>query len=138
MMQSDSDASATIEASVRWLAALGALFALTGVAAGAFGAHALRSWLPPERAGAFETAVRYQALHALALFATAWVVQTWRRRIAVAAGACFVVGTVLFCGSLYALALLGEPQLGIVTPLGGMGLLIGWALLAVAIVKSKG
>jgi uncharacterized membrane protein YgdD (TMEM256/DUF423 family) len=138
MMQSESDASATVEASVRWLAVLGALFALTGVAAGAFGAHALKSWLPPERVSVFETAVRYQALHALALFATAWVLQTWRRRIAVAAGACFAVGSVLFCGSLYALALLGEPWFGIVTPVGGIGLLCGWALLAAAIVKSKG
>lgn len=137
MMRSDPDAGATVDASVRWLAVLGALFGLTGVAAGAFGAHALKSWLPPERIGAFETAVRYQAWHALALFATAWVLQTWPGRIALAAGTCFAVGTVLFCGSLYVLALLGEPRFGIVTPVGGISLVAGWTLLVVAILKSR-
>lgn len=125
------------ERRIRWLAAAGALFALTGVAAGAFGAHALKSWLPAERLSAFETAVRYQALHALALFACAWVMQSWPSRIALAAGVCFALGTVLFCGSLYALALLGEPRFGVIAPFGGIALLAGWALLAIAIVISR-
>jgi uncharacterized membrane protein YgdD (TMEM256/DUF423 family) len=126
-----------IQSRVRWLAAAGAIFGLTGVAAGAFGAHALKSLLPPERLGAFETAVRYQGLHALALFACAWVMQTWPSRIAAAAGVCFAAGTVLFCGSLYLIALLGEPRLGIVTPFGGVAFLVAWTLLVVAVVKSN-
>ena len=121
---------------VRELAAAGALFALTGVAAGAFGAHALKAWLPVERISVFETAVRYQTLHALALFVCAWVLQSWPSRIALAAGACFAIGILLFCGSLYLLALLGEPRFGIVTPLGGIAFLAGWAALAAAALKS--
>jgi uncharacterized membrane protein YgdD (TMEM256/DUF423 family) len=122
---------------VRWLAAAGALFALTGVAAGAFGAHALKSWLSSERIGVFDTAVRYQDLHALALFAGAWVLQSWPSRIALAAGVCFVAGIVLFCGSLYLVALLAEPRFGIATPFGGIALLAGWTLLVIAALKSR-
>jgi uncharacterized membrane protein YgdD (TMEM256/DUF423 family) len=120
---------------VRGLAAAGALFALIGVAAGAFGAHALKSWLPVERIGVFDTAVRYQGLHALALFACAWVLQNWPSRIALAAGVCFAAGIMLFCGSLYVVALAGEPRFGIVTPFGGIAFLAGWTLLAVALLK---
>jgi uncharacterized membrane protein YgdD (TMEM256/DUF423 family) len=137
MIRSDPDAGASVESRVRWLAVAGAVFALTGVAAGAFGAHALKSWLPPQRIAAFETAVRYQGLHSLALFATAWVLQTWPGRVALAAGVCFAAGTLLFCGSLYTLALLDQPRLGVLTPIGGIGFLAGWTLLAIAIVKSK-
>jgi len=132
----ESEPRAQREMRVRTLAAAGAIFALTGVAAGAFGAHAVKAWLSPERLGVFETATRYQVLHALALFACAWVLQSWPGRMALAAGACFVIGTVLFSGSLYLLALLGEPRFGLITPLGGLGLLVGWTLLAVALVKS--
>ena len=122
---------------IRWLAAAGSLFALATVAAGAFGAHALKSSLAPERLSTFETAVRYQGLHALALFASAWVLQSWPSRVAFAAGVCFAVGIVLFCGSLYALALLGQPWFGAITPLGGLVFLAGWTLLAVAILTSR-
>jgi uncharacterized membrane protein YgdD (TMEM256/DUF423 family) len=127
----------TVPPPVRWLAVAGALLGLTGVASGAFGAHALKSWLPPDRLAVFETAVRYQSLHAIALFASAWVLQTWPSRAAVLAGTCFAAGTVLFSGSLYALALLGEPRLGVIAPLGGMGLIAGWALLAFAMIRAK-
>ena len=127
---------APYEMRVRWMAAAGAIFALTGVAAGAFGAHAARAWISAERLAVFETATRYQVLHALALFACAWVLQSWPGRMAWAAGVCFVIGTVLFSGSLYLLALLGEPRFGVITPFGGLGLLVGWTLLAVALVKS--
>ena len=123
---------------VRALAAAGALFALTGVAAGAFGAHALRARIPFDRLAVFETAVRYQLVHALALFACAWVLQSWPSRLARAAGACLAAGIVLFSGSLYGLALLGEPRLGLLTPIGGLGFLAGWTLLAAAILKRQG
>jgi uncharacterized membrane protein YgdD (TMEM256/DUF423 family) len=125
------------ERCVRWLAAAGALFALADVAVGAFGAHALKSWLPAERIAPFDTAVRYQGLHALALFACAWVLQSWPSRIAFAAGVCLASGTVLFCGSLYAVALLGQPRFGLITPFGGIAFLAGWTLLVVAILKSR-
>jgi len=136
-MRIDAVTGETGDERVRGLAAAGALFALTGVAAGAFGAHALKAWLAVERIAVFETAVRYQALHALALFACAWVLQHWPSRMALAAGACFIVGTVLFCGSLYLLALVGEPRFGIVTPFGGIAFIAGWTLLLAAIVKFR-
>lgn len=131
------DAMVSNERRVRWLAAAGALFALAAVAAGAFGAHALKSRLSIDRLGTFETAVRYQGLHALALFACAWVLQSWPSRMAVAAGICFAVGIGLFCGSLYALALLDEPRFGAITPFGGIAFLAGWMLLAMAVLSSR-
>ena len=131
------DVMVSNERRVRWLAVAGALFALAAVAAGAFGAHALKSRLAIDRLGTFETAVRYQGLHALALFACAWVLQSWQSRMAVAAGICFAVGIGLFCGSLYALALLDEPRFGAITPFGGIAFLAGWTLLAMAILSSR-
>jgi uncharacterized membrane protein YgdD (TMEM256/DUF423 family) len=110
--------------------ALGSLSALIGVAAGAFGAHALKARLPPELLIAFETAVRYQLVHSLALLAVAWAVQRWPGRATTSAGVLFVIGIVLFSGSLYALALTGTRALGIVTPFGGAAFIAGWASLA--------
>jgi uncharacterized membrane protein YgdD (TMEM256/DUF423 family) len=110
---------------------LGALSGLISVAAGAFGAHALRGRLTPELLATFETAARYQMYHALALLAVGlsargasplWAWSGWL----------FVAGTVLFSGSLYALALTGVRWLGAITPLGGLCFLGGWALLALA------
>ncbi len=106
---------------------LGALSALIAVAAGAFGAHALKSRLTPEMLAIFETGARYQMYHALGLIG----VGLWAsHRGANGAGWAFVVGTVLFSGSLYALALSGVRALGAVTPIGGLAFMVGWALLA--------
>jgi len=108
-------------------AVLGAL----AVALGAFGAHALRGMLDETTQHIWHTAVEYQLWHALALFAVAVAplpASRWRRASAYA----FVLGTVLFCGSLYALAL-GAPRLvGAVTPLGGVALITGWLAAALA------
>jgi uncharacterized membrane protein YgdD (TMEM256/DUF423 family) len=108
---------------------LGALSALISVAAGAFGAHALRARLSPEYLSVFETAARYQMYHALGLLAVAWVVGRWPGVLPQWAGWLFVAGTVLFCGSLYALALTGARWLGAITPLGGIAFLGGWLCL---------
>jgi len=109
---------------------LGCLFGLLGVAAGAFGAHALRARLPADLLAVFETGARYQMYHALALLAVAWAVERWASGAAVAAGWAFVAGIVVFSGSLYVLALSGARWLGAVTPIGGAAFLAGWALLA--------
>ena len=109
---------------------LGAVSAFVAVAAGAFGAHGLKSRLSAEMLSVFETAVRYQTYHALALLAAAWAVSQWPGRAAVSAGWLFVAGTVLFSGSLYALALTGIRSLGAITPLGGLCFLAGWICLA--------
>lgn len=118
--------------------ALGAWSALVAVAAGAFGAHALRSRLGPDLLAVFETGARYQMYHALALLAVAWVADRWPGRLVRAAGWLFVVGTVLFSGSLYALALTGVRTFGAITPLGGAAFLAGWACLALSVRGDRG
>ncbi|HEX2219264.1 MAG TPA: DUF423 domain-containing protein [Gemmatimonadales bacterium] len=115
--------------------ALGTLSALIAVGAGAFGAHGLRFRLTPDLLTVFETAARYQMYHALALLAVAWAVTRWPGPWAARAGWLFVAGTVLFSGSLYALALSGVRWLGAVTPLGGAAFLAGWGCLLMAAVR---
>lgn len=104
------------------------------VAAGAFGAHALRARLDARMLEIFETAARYQMYHALALLAVAWLVQRGGASAAAAtvAGWSFVVGTLVFSGSLYALSVSGLRWLGAITPIGGVAFLIGWVALGVA------
>ena len=80
----------------------------------------------------FETGARYQMYHALALMAVAWAATRWPGKLTTAAGWCFVAGTLLFSGSLYAMALTGQRALGAITPLGGVAFLSGWLCLAFA------
>jgi uncharacterized membrane protein YgdD (TMEM256/DUF423 family) len=111
---------------------IGALGGFLGVAAGAFGAHALRSRLSPEMLGVFETGVRYQMYHVFAMLITAAAIgRAGDARLLVAAGWSFAAGIVLFSGSLYALAFTSVSILGAITPVGGVAFLIGWACLAV-------
>lgn len=106
----------------RW----GAFFMFAAVALGAFGAHALKGRLSPESAAVYETAVRYQIYHALALFVVAWILQTVPQRWAIWAGYSFVTGIFLFSGSLYALTFTNISKLGAITPFGGLLFLAGW------------
>jgi uncharacterized membrane protein YgdD (TMEM256/DUF423 family) len=114
----------------RLFVALGAISALVAVAAGAFGAHGLRARLSPDMLAVFETGARYQMYHALALLAAGWGASRWPGAAAAWAGWLFVAGTLVFSGSLYALALSGQRWLGAVTPIGGVAFLAGWAALA--------
>src|SRR5512135_2711003 len=101
----------------------GAFSAAIAVALGAFGAHSLRNSLPPELLAVFETAVRYQLFHALGMMLAGILVFLpipARPGYVIAAGWTFLVGTVLFSGSLYALTLTGIRWLGFVTPFGGL------------------
>jgi len=116
--------------------ALGAASALLGVAAGAFGAHGLEGRVPAARLDTWETAAHYHIVHALALLAVAWASTQWPGRATDAAGWLFVLGTLLFSGSLYLLTLTGVRWLGAVTPLGGVAFLAGWACLIWAALKS--
>jgi uncharacterized membrane protein YgdD (TMEM256/DUF423 family) len=116
---------------------IGALSGAVAVAAGAFGAHALRARLEPRMLEVFETAARYQMYHALALFAVAWMItrvgaSPSALRLATISGWCFIAGTLLFSGSLYAMALSGVRALGAITPLGGVAFIAGWIALALA------
>jgi len=123
----------------RLFAISGSLSALIAVAAGAFGAHALRARLSPELLAVFETGARYQMYHALGLFGVAWVIGRSGQGAPQAswAGWLFLAGTVIFSGSLYLLALTGARWLGAVTPLGGLSFLLGWACLAWAIASAR-
>jgi uncharacterized membrane protein YgdD (TMEM256/DUF423 family) len=111
--------------------AIGSLLALLAVAAGAFGGHALKDTLGPDRIDIFKTGAQYQMYHSLALLAVAFAVTRWQDGLLNVAGWLFVGGIVLFSGSLYALAITDVKVLGAITPLGGLCFLIAWALLAV-------
>jgi uncharacterized membrane protein YgdD (TMEM256/DUF423 family) len=115
---------------------IGAVSACIAVAAGAFGAHALKSPLAADMLAVFEVGARYQMYHALALLACAWAVTKWPGTLVSAAGWLFILGTLLFSGSLYVLSLTGLRWLGAITPLGGIALLAGWICLAAAAIKS--
>lgn len=111
---------------ITWAGVFGAL----GVACGAFGAHALRERISPEALGWFETGTRYHLVHALALLGAGLAAGSVGRTALRLAGACFVLGIVLFSGSLYALALGAPRWLGAITPFGGTAWIVGWIALA--------
>ena len=111
----------------------GCLIAGLGVAAGAFGAHALKQRLSAELLQVFETGVRYQMYHAFGLLAVALAMDRWPNNSIQIAAWLFLAGIVLFSGSLYALCLSGIRALGAITPIGGLCFLGGWAYLALSI-----
>jgi uncharacterized membrane protein YgdD (TMEM256/DUF423 family) len=113
---------------IRWIAGL---LGLTGVALGAFGAHALKATLIERgMSDVWETAVRYHLLHAVAAFAATAALPSSRPWLA-RATVCWTVGVVFFSGSLYALALGGPRWLGPVTPIGGLAFLLGWSFVVI-------
>lgn len=113
-----------------------ATLGLLGVAAGAFGAHGLESRVGPEQLEWWETAARYQQIHSLALLLVGWGSgdwSAWRTRAALA----FTAGILVFSGTLYAMALGGPRVLGAITPMGGLCLMAGWGLIAIAAAARK-
>jgi uncharacterized membrane protein YgdD (TMEM256/DUF423 family) len=121
---------------VRFLAVSACVSGFLSVVLGAFAAHGLETRLPPADLATFEVGVRYQMYHALALLAVALVLARWPGSLGAAAGWSFLIGTVLFSGSLYLLVLTGPRALGAVTPFGGVAFLLGWAFLALHLVRS--
>ena len=115
----------------RLFIAAAALGGFLAVALGAFGAHALRGSLDAYSLGVFEAAVHYQFFHSLALFGVGLLCRGTPagRSLLTLSGAFFIAGIVVFSGSLYLLALTGQRWLGAITPLGGVGFLLGWILL---------
>lgn len=109
----------------------GALLAALGVGLGAFGAHALKARLGPAALGWWETAVQYQMWHAVGLVALGAL---GSRRMGVPASL-LLAGTVIFSGSLYAMALSDAPWLGAVTPLGGVLMISGWLVAALRLAR---
>lgn len=114
---------------------MGAFYGFLAVSLGAFGAHALKERLTPELAAIFETAVRYQMYHALALIVTALAFTFSSNSWMHAAGWLFFSGTLIFSGSLYILALSAVRAWGAITPIGGLLLLAGWLCLFIGVVK---
>jgi uncharacterized membrane protein YgdD (TMEM256/DUF423 family) len=108
---------------------LGAAFAGSGVAAGAFGAHALKGILDAPMLQAFDTATRYQMYHAFGLCIVSWAIDRYPEQRLEHSGWLFTIGILFFSGSLYVVSLAGIRWLGAVTPIGGMAFLAGWALL---------
>ncbi len=113
----------------------GSLFCMLSVMLGAFAAHGLKSRLSEYSIGVFKTAAEYQMVHGLALIAVALLLKwgislNW-------AGHFFIIGTLLFSGSLYLLALTGMKWLGPITPLGGVCFIIGWIVILVQVARFK-
>ncbi len=114
----------------------GTLLGLLGVALGAFGAHALKPMLAAAgRTDTYELAVRYQFYHAFALLATGLLMSKHSHRLFGRAALCFLLGVLLFSGSLYIMAIFQTSTVALVTPVGGVFLIAGWALLATAIAR---
>ncbi len=121
---------------IRFLIVAGAVLGAIGVAAGAFGAHALEARVTPERLQTFETGVRYQMYHSLALIAVAWLASQWPTWHFTASGIAFLTGILIFSGSLYILVLTDTPWLGAITPIGGVAFITGWILLALGAIRA--
>ena len=126
----------------RFLSA-GAILGALAVVLGAFGAHSLKEIVPPETVTTFQTGVQYQMYHALALLATAIIYERFSNKLVKYAGTCFIIGIVLFSGSLYLLTILkatetvGVNKIGIITPFGGLFFIAGWLLLFAGVVKKN-
>lgn len=117
------------------------MFGILSVALGAFGAHSLKRIVSPESVAGFETGVRYQFYHTLALLAVALIYERFSNKWVVWSGYSFLIGIVLFSGSLYLLTALnatntvGLRKAGIITPFGGLFFIAGWVLLLTGILK---
>jgi uncharacterized membrane protein YgdD (TMEM256/DUF423 family) len=116
--------------------AVGAFAAAIGVTLGAFGAHALKSRVTEDLLAVFETGVRYQMYHALALLAVAWAATRWPGPWINASGWLFTLGILIFCGSLYLMTFTGVRWLGAITPIGGVCFILGWIAMAVAALRA--
>lgn len=120
----------------------GLLFAMLAVIFGAFGAHALKARLTTDMLQVFDTGVRYQFYHSFALLAAGILYTSYQHKNIRLAATMFIIGIVLFSGSLYAMALLsiggtGIGPAGVITPIGGLFFILGWLLLLLGVTGSK-
>ncbi len=116
----------------KWILSLATLFGASSVMLGAFAAHGLRGSLSERLLETFQTGVQYQMYHALALLAVGILYRLWPRKLLAWAAGLFIVGILLFSGSLYVLALGGPRWFGPITPLGGVCYIAAWICLATA------
>lgn len=121
----------------RVLIMAGGILGLLGVMAGAMGVHALRDVLDAKALNTFETGVRFQMYHALALLAVGSLAGRWKTGFVKLSGVLFTAGVVLFSGSLYILAITGIGVFGAIAPLGGLSLMAAWTSLIVGAIRQK-
>ena len=121
----------------RVLIMAGGILGLLGVVAGAMGVHALRDTLDARALSTFETGVRFQMYHALALLAVGTLAGRWRTGFVKLSGVLFTAGVVLFSGSLYILAITGIGIFGAIAPLGGLSLMAAWTSLIVGAIRQR-
>lgn len=121
----------------RRILAIGSFMGFLAVVMGTFGAHILNQRLSPRLLEVFETGVAYHTYHSLAIVATAWVGTRYDGRWPKLAALGFIVGIIIFSGSLYLLALTGATWLGMITPIGGLSFLAGWIALMTTAVTSR-
>ena len=121
----------------RLFALCGALAGALTVVAGAFGSHALKARLTPEQLAIYDTAVRFQMLFVVGLFAAAWLHGRQPSRATIAAGLCQLVGMLFFCGARYTLALTVPRHAAVFAPLGGLVAIVGWVLLGWAALRLR-
>lgn len=126
----EEDTDMTGRSSAQRFLALGSILAGLGVAAGAFGAHALKDILDPPMLQVFETATRYVMYHAFGLCIVSWAIDRYPEQRLEKSGWLFLIGILLFSGSLYMVSLAGIRWMGAVTPIGGLAFMTGWLLLA--------
>ena len=116
---------------------VGATAGAISVALGALGAHTLQDLLTPDRLDIYHTGVRYLMVHSVILFITGRMARREDHRILHFAGGAFILGMLLFSGSLLILSLANVPLMGAVAPIGGLAYIVGWMLLAWAAYKSQ-
>lgn len=121
----------------RWILAAGGLLVAAATVLGALGAHALHSRLAPDRMEVYETAVRYHFYHALGLLAIGLAARGADSALLRAAAVLVVLGVLLFSGSLYALTFGAPPIVGVITPVGGVALIVGWVVFAAGVLQAS-
>jgi len=114
---------------------IGALYLFSGVLLGAFAAHSLKDRLDEYQLGVLQTGVKYQLIHGVALLMLSVLYSLYQKRLFYTAIICVAVGVFFFSFSLYAIALLGTLSLGIITPIGGVFMLLGWLLTMYAVLR---
>ena len=117
---------------LKYAIGIGAFMGLISVVLGALGAHILKGDLDAEALHIFETGARFQMYHAVILIITGLIYSIWGSKLLIVSGGLFLIGTLIFSGSLYALALSDIKILGAIAPIGGLSLMAGWAFLIIA------
>ena len=117
---------------LKYAIGIGAFMGLISVVLGALGAHILKGHLDAEALHIFETGARFQMYHAVILIITGLIYSIWGSKLLIVSGGLFLIGTLIFSGSLYALALSDIKILGAIAPIGGLSLMAGWAFLIIA------